>query len=58
MNDFSEEDYVVMASYLVSTDTYEKMNANVLPAIEEKYETLEKKQEMPVNQDQVRISPL
>lgn len=49
-NDFNEEDYVVMTSYLPSkTDTYEIMTKNALPVV------TEEKQNTPVAQDKVRL---
>lgn len=45
-NSLSEDDYIVMTSYLASTDTYEKMSKTIPPVIEEKHKTS-------VSQDQV-----
>ena len=39
INDFKEDDYVIMTSYVPSTDTYEEMTKRVPPAIEEKQKT-------------------
>jgi len=50
-NSFSNDDYVMMTSFLPSTETYEKMEMrkNAPPIIEEKHNT-------PTTQDQVTKS--